>query len=94
MIAASAELSEKQFPGHAASTQGNIRSRYLRNICKFAGLARIGQYPKMMPPSLSIVCTHPFRRIDDVAPIARDAVRTRAKKHAKIDLSPEPNSML
>jgi hypothetical protein len=35
-----AELNEKQFPGHAANHQGNIRSRYLRNTCKSPGLAR------------------------------------------------------
>jgi hypothetical protein len=40
-----------------------------------------------------MICTRPFRRIDDVARIVRDAVRAWAKKHAEIDLSPEPKSI-
>jgi hypothetical protein len=52
-----AELNEKQFPGHGASAQfkvsttGNVRSQYLRNICKFAGLTRICPIPKNATPS-------------------------------------------
>jgi hypothetical protein len=62
-------LNQRQSPGQGASVQFKVtkQSNILRNICKFAGLARIRQYTKMLPHHISIICTGPLGRIDDVA---------------------------
>jgi hypothetical protein len=59
-----AELNEKILPNTALPLKFRVQER---NICKFAGLARICQYPKMIPLHISTICTRPFGRIDDVA---------------------------
>ena len=64
-----ADLNEKQFPDTAPALNSKFQQRAIFEhdiyeiFCKFAGLARIRQYPN----HVSMICRRPFGRIDDVA---------------------------
>jgi hypothetical protein len=68
-----AELNEKQIPDTAPALNSKFQQLVMfdHNIYEiFAsspGLLVYAQYPKMLPLHISIICTRPFGRIDDVA---------------------------
>jgi hypothetical protein len=60
------------FRAHIITERADIcrthqRSNNLHKVCKFAELVRISSQAKMLTNHISIVCTRPLGRIDNVA---------------------------